>query len=69
MAVLSPIDFPDDKQHPTKGLWNASYELERCNNSKFYNVLFNANSNGETPTEKHQRPAHTALVRPMLTLC
>jgi hypothetical protein len=67
MAVLSPIDSPDDKQHLTKGVWNARYELERCNDSKFYNVLFNANSNGETPTPRAYYPgstnAHPVLIR------
>lgn len=59
MAVLSPIDFPEDKQNPTKGLWKARYELERCNDSKFYNVLFIANSNGETPMPHAYFPGST----------
>jgi len=48
IAILSPIDFPEDKQHPTKGIWNFRYQLQRCGESKFYNTLFFANSGGET---------------------
>lgn len=50
IAVLSPIDFPDDKQHPIKGVWNFRYQIQRCGESKFYNVLFIASGNGEAPT-------------------
>lgn len=49
VAVLQPIDFPDDKQHPVKGIWNFRYQLQRCGESKFYNAIFAASSNGETP--------------------
>lgn len=49
ISVLSPIDFPDDKQHPIKGIWNFRYQLQRCGESKFYNTLFIANSGGDTP--------------------
>jgi hypothetical protein len=43
VAVFSPIDFPDDKRHPIKGVWQFRYQLERCGDSKFYNALFIAN--------------------------
>ncbi len=49
IAVLQPIDFPDDKQHPIKGIWNFRYQIQRCGESKFYNALFIASGNGETP--------------------
>lgn len=49
IAVLQPIDFPDDQQHPVKGIWNFRYQLQRCGESKFYNALFIASGNGNTP--------------------
>jgi hypothetical protein len=58
-VVLSPIDFPDDKQHPTKGVWKFRYQLERCGDSKIYNALFIANSNGEAPTLRAFYPGST----------
>ena len=57
IAILSPIDFPEDKQHPRKGVWNFRYQLQRCGESKFYNTLFFANSGGETaPTSRAYYP-------------
>lgn len=50
--VVKPIEFPEGKQHPTKGVWMSRYEFERCGSSKFYNVLFFANINGETPVAR-----------------
>lgn len=58
-TVLSPIDFPDDKQHPIKGVWEARFQLERCGSSKVYNVVFVANSNGEAPTPHQYYPGST----------
>lgn len=58
-VVLSPIDFPDDKQHPTKGVWKFRYQFERCGDSKIYNALFIANSNGEAPTLRAFYPGST----------
>lgn len=49
IAVLSQIDFPDDKQHPAKGIWNFRYQLQRCGESKFYNALFFVTGNGDAP--------------------
>jgi hypothetical protein len=49
ISILQPIDFPDDKQHPLKGVWNFRYQLQRCGESKFYNAIFVASGNGETP--------------------
>lgn len=59
VSALSPIDFPDDKQNPTKGIWNFRYQLQRCGDSKFYNTLFFANSNGEAPTPRAYYPGST----------
>lgn len=58
VAVLSPIDFPEDKQHPIKGVWNFRYQLDRCGELKFYNALFIAN-NGEPPIIKAYFPGST----------
>lgn len=49
IAVLQPIVFPDNKQHPEKGVWNFRYQLQRCGKSKFYNAMFMASADGETP--------------------
>ena len=71
MAILSPIDFPDDKQHPIKGLWKFRYEFERCGESKIYNVLFLADSKGEAPLSRTYFPGSTradpVLVKDALT--
>lgn len=57
IAILSPIDFPENKQHPTQGVWNFRYQLQRCGESKVYNTLFFANSSGETaPTPRAYYP-------------
>lgn len=57
IGILSPIDFPEDKPHPTKGIWNFRYQLQRCGESKFYNTLFFANSGGEAaPTPRAYYP-------------
>lgn len=59
LIVLSPIDFPDDQQNPTKGVWQTRYQLERCGDSKFYNALFIARNNGEPPTSRPTYPGST----------
>lgn len=48
-VVLKPIEFPEGKQHPTKGVWLTRYQLERCGDSKIYNALFLSSLNGEAP--------------------
>lgn len=58
-VVLKPIEFPEGKQHPTNGVWLSRYQLERCGDSKFYNALFFANSNGEAPMPKSFYPGST----------
>jgi hypothetical protein len=57
--VLKPIEFPEGKQHPTQGVWLTRYQLERCGDSKFYNALFFASSNGEAPISKPFYPGST----------
>ncbi len=49
VSILQPIDFPDDKQHPVKGVWNFRYQLQRCGDSKIYNAIFIAAGNGDAP--------------------
>ena len=58
-VVMKPIEFPEGKQHPTKGVWLTRYQLERCGDSKFYNALFLANLNGEAPIPKAFYPGST----------
>jgi hypothetical protein len=57
--VLSPIDFPDGKPHPTQGAWFSRYRFERCGDAKLYNVLFVANRNGTAPTARAYYPGST----------
>jgi hypothetical protein len=57
--VLAPIDFPDDRQNPIKGAWFSRYRLERCSESKLYNVLFIANSDGSAPLARTYYPGAT----------
>jgi hypothetical protein len=58
-SVVTPIELQEGKQHPTKGVWISRYQLERCGDSKFYNALFFANSNGEAPTPRAYFPGST----------
>lgn len=72
MIVVTPIDFPDDKQHPTKGLWVFRYILERCGDSKIYNAMFLADKNGDAPSSRAYFPGSTnagpVLVKDALTM-
>lgn len=66
IAILQPIDFQDDKQHPTKGIWNFRYQIQRCGDSKFYNVLFIASGNGDTPPTSRAYYPGTTSAGPLL---
>jgi hypothetical protein len=57
--LLQPMEFPEGKQHPTKGVWKSSYQLERCGVSKLYNALFIANSHGDLPMPSAYYPGET----------
>lgn len=57
--ILAPIDFPDDRPHPTEGIWNFRYQIERCGAAKIYNTLFIATDNGEAPTPQVYYPGTT----------
>ncbi|WP_191156198.1 hypothetical protein [Pelovirga terrestris] len=58
--ILSPINFPDDRPHPTEGIWNYRYQIERCGEAKIYNTLFIATDNGEAPTPRIYYPGTTS---------
>lgn len=58
-VVLKPMEFPEGKPHPTKGVWLTRYQLERCGDAKFYNVLFLANANGDAPLARAYHPGST----------
>lgn len=58
-VVMKPMEFPEGKQHPTKGIWLTRYQLLRCGDAKFYNALFLANTNGEAPMPKAFYPGST----------
>ncbi|MBV8047935.1 MAG: hypothetical protein JO171_12310 [Paludibacterium sp.] len=59
IVVLKPISFEAGKANPTKGLWMARYQLERCGEAKFYNAFFLANANGDAPAAKAYIPGST----------
>jgi hypothetical protein len=58
-VVYSPIDFPEGKAHPVKGVWQVRYKLERCGEEKVYNAVFVANANGDAPTPRPYYPGAT----------
>ena len=66
IGVLQPIVFPDDKAHPTKGVWNIRYQLQRCGESKFYNAIFMASGNGDTPAAARAYYPGTTNAGPVL---
>ena len=49
LIILSPIEFPADKDNPIKGSWKSRYKLKRCDEVKTYNVIFMAKPNGDAP--------------------
>lgn len=67
IGLLQPIEFPDNAQHPAKGIWRLGYLLNRCGEAKRYNTIFAARDNGEPPTAKQFYPgasnAGPALIR------
>ncbi len=46
LIVLDPIEFAEDKEHPSKGRWGFRFRLDRCGASKVYNTLFMASADG-----------------------
>lgn len=59
MAVLTPIEYPDDAAHPTAGIWLVRYEAERCGQTKIYNASFVAHPDGKAPTVAAYFPGST----------
>lgn len=66
LSVLQPIEFSDDKKHPSKGIWNFRYQIQRCGESKFYNAIFIASGNGDTPPEQRAYYPGTSNASPLL---
>jgi hypothetical protein len=58
LFVYSPIEFPDDKQYPTKGVWKYGYHIERCGETKLYTIIFVASDQG-FPTSSVYYPGWT----------
>jgi hypothetical protein len=52
-ALLAPIDFPNEKEHPTKGIWRYRFQLERCGETKIYNAIFAAQNDGKPQVLPH----------------
>ena len=65
ISVLAPIEFPDDKPHPTKGAWNFRYQFERCGEAKVYNAIHLAADNGQPPAVRPFYPG-TSNANPVL---
>jgi len=57
-AILAPINFPEDKEHPTEGVWRHRFQFERCGETKIYNAIFVA-KNGTKPEVKPYIPGET----------
>lgn len=58
LRIHSPIDLPAGANHPTSGIWQYTYKLERCGKSKTYNAIF-MSQNGQAPKVKPYFPGHT----------
>jgi hypothetical protein len=58
-VVISPIDFPEDKQNPTTGTWFMRYDLKRCGEAKTYSAIFLANADGSIPKSQPYYPGST----------
>jgi hypothetical protein len=71
ISVLAPIEFPDDKPHPSKGVWNFRYQFERCGEGKVYNAIHLAADNGQAPAVRPYYPgtsnANLVLIKDAMT--
>jgi hypothetical protein len=63
--IAQPIDFPEDRVHPVKGVWRIGYDMSRCNETKRYNAFFIANPNDTPPTSRAYYPG-VSLANPQL---
>jgi hypothetical protein len=66
VMVWQPIDFPDGKQNPVKGVWEVRYQAQRCGDSKFYNAVFIASGDGNTVPEVHAYYPGATSASPLL---
>ena len=68
--LLKPIDLPEDKVHPTTGVWQHRFAFKRCGEQKIYNAIFVAEK-GERPKVIPYFPGTTSasgqLLRDALT--
>lgn len=58
LALLKPIDFQDDSEHPMDGVWRHRLELDRCGQTKIYNAIFIA-AKGQKPAVSPYFPGET----------
>jgi hypothetical protein len=63
--IVVPLEFKDNQLLPSKGVWIVRYQLDRCGESKIYNVIFAADSNGGTPQSEMYVPG-TSNASPLL---
>jgi hypothetical protein len=67
VVILSPVELPDDKVNPTSGSWLFRYTFVRCGESKVYNAVLGATSQGGLPQYQAYYPgatnAHPILVK------
>jgi hypothetical protein len=56
VLIYKPIEFLDNKQYPSKGIWKIRYQFDRCGESIVYSTLFTANSNGDAPKSTYFYP-------------
>lgn len=66
LVVVSPIDFPENRRNPVKGVWMFRYSLTRCGDTKTYNAMFFADeATGGTPKAQAYFPG-TSIANPLL---
>lgn len=58
IGVVQQLLFPENGEHPTKGVWTIRYRFDRCGESITYNALFRANQQGPA-TVFHLPPGAT----------
>ncbi|MDX8387975.1 MAG: hypothetical protein R8M46_05510 [Ghiorsea sp.] len=47
VIVTSPIDFPENLEHPKTGAWIYKFEYERCKVKNIYNAIFKVVNPGQ----------------------
>jgi hypothetical protein len=66
ITILSPIDLPEGKPHPIRGIWNFRYRFIRCGETRMYNVVFLASQGGSAPTTRAYYPGETEASPPLV---